>query len=189
MERVAWKNITVGVCWDLMCRISGMSFLPETSPSPEGINSPFGHTHVSMPPSTPHWRSEFCPVASPKPARSGWRYLCWETSQYVRLQVLGTPCRQSAWNSPISLAGSKKDIHFSQQFPNRSDYTQRESNKGKGTEIKQSPALPFSQGKSLETRLKQWPPSLSLLWREKPVSTLVFKWKTCFHIWIQRFFS
>ena len=53
MESVAWKNITVGVCWDLMCRISGMSFLPETSPPPEGINSPFGHTHVSMPPSTP----------------------------------------------------------------------------------------------------------------------------------------
>ena len=54
MESVAWKNITVGVCWDLMCRISGISFLPETSPPPEGINSPFDHTHVSMPPSTPH---------------------------------------------------------------------------------------------------------------------------------------
>ena len=50
MKSVAWKNITVGVCWDLMCRISGMSFLPETSPPPEGINSLFGHTHVSMPP-------------------------------------------------------------------------------------------------------------------------------------------
>ena len=189
MESVAWKNITVGVCWDLMCRISGMSFFARNFPAPWSDKFTFWPHPCFYAPSTRHWRSEFCPVASPKPARSGWRYLCWETSQYVRLQVLGTPCRQSAWNSSISLAGSKKHIHFSQQFPNRSDYTQRESNKGKGTEIKQSPALPFSQGKSLETRLKQWPPSLSLLWREKPVSTLVFKWKTCFHIWIQRFFS
>ena len=190
MESVAWKNITVGVCWDLMCRISGMSFLPETSPPPEGINSPFGHTHVSMPPSAPHWRSEFCPVSLGL-TQTGQRCL--------EIRLLGNfPVRQVAscrytllaWNFSISLAGNEEHINFSQQSPNRSDYTQRESNKGKGTEVKQSPPLPFSQGNALGTRLKRGPPpSLSLLWREKLVSTLVFKWKTCFHIWIQRFFS
>ena len=189
MESVAWKNITVGVCWDLMCRISGMSFLPETSPPPEGLNSPFGHTHVSMPPSAPHWRSEFCPVSLGL-TQTGQRCL--------EIRLLGNfPVRQVAscrytllaWNFSISLAGNEEHINFSQQPPNRSDYTQRESNKGKGTEVKQSPPLPFSQGNALRTRLKRGPPSLSLLWREKLVSTLVFKWKTCFHIWIQRFFS
>ena len=187
MESVAWKNITVGVCWDLMCRISGMSFLPETSPPPEGINSPFGHTHVSMPPSTPPLKVW---ILSCVLTQTGQK--CLEIPLLGNFPVSQVAyCRYTllAWNSSISLAGSEEHITFSQQSPNRSDYTQRESNKGKGTEIKQSPALPFSQGKSLETRLKQWPPSLSLLWREKPVSTLVFKWKTCFHIWIQRFFS
>ena len=69
-------------------------------------------------------------------------------------------CRYTllAWNSPISLAGSEEHINFSQQSPNRSDYTQRESNKGKGTKVKQSPPLPFSQGNALGTRLKQGPP-------------------------------
>ena len=187
MESVAWKNITVGVCWDLMCRISGMSFFARNFPTP--------------------WRDKFafwphpCFYAPLYPPLKVWILSCGLTQtgkKWLEIPLLGNfpvsqvaCCRYTllAWNSSISLAGSEEHITFSQQSPNRSDYTQRESNKGKGTEVKQSPPLPFSQGNALGTRLKQGPPSLSLLWREKPVSTLVFKWKTCFHIWIQRFFS
>ena len=34
MESVAWKNITVGVCWDLMCRRSSISFFARNFPTP-----------------------------------------------------------------------------------------------------------------------------------------------------------
>ena len=166
MESVAWKNIAVGVCWDLMGRISGMSFLPETFPPLKVWILSCGLTQTGQNCLEIRLLRNF-PVSQ---------------VAYCRYTLL-------AWNSSISLAGSEEHIHFSQQSPNRSDYTQRESNKGKGTEVKQSPPLPFSQGNALGTRLKQGSPSLSLLWREKHVSTLVFKWKTCFHIWIQRFFS
>ena len=97
--------------------------------------------------------------------------LSWGLTQtgqkWLEIRLLGNSpvsqvacCRYTllAWNSSISLAGSEEHINFSQQSPNRSDYTQRESNKGKGTEVKQSPPLPFCQGKSLGTRLKRGPP-------------------------------
>ena len=96
MESVAWKNITVGVCWDLMCRISGMSFFWQKLPHPpEGINSLFGHTHVSMPPLPPIEGLNFVLWPHPNrpevpgdtsagklPSKSG----C------IRLHVVGTPC-------------------------------------------------------------------------------------------------
>ena len=109
-----------------------------------------------------------CPPL-PLPPPNFWIFSCGLTQtgqKCLEIRLLGnSPVSQVAccrytllpWNSSISLAGSEEHIHFFQQSPNRSDYTQRESNKGKGTEVKQSPPLPFSQGNALGTRLKRDP--------------------------------
>ena len=95
MESVAWKNITVGVCWDLMCRISGMSFLPETFPPYEGINRLLATPMFLCPPLPPTEGLNFVLWPHPNrpevpgdtsagklPSKSG----C------IRLHVVGTPC-------------------------------------------------------------------------------------------------
>ena len=43
-------------------------------------------------------------------------YVCWETSQYVRLQIVGAPSLLPV-DASISLAGSEEQINFSQQSP------------------------------------------------------------------------
>ena len=58
--------------------------------------------------------SEFCPITTPKVTINVRTYVCLETSQYVRLQVVGAPSLL-AWNASIS--GSEGQINFSQQIP------------------------------------------------------------------------
>ena len=58
--------------------------------------------------------SEFCPITTPKVTIYVRTYVCLETSQYVRLQVVGAPSLL-AWNASIS--GSEGQINFSQQIP------------------------------------------------------------------------
>ena len=109
MESVAWKTLTVGVCLDLMCRISGMSFFVRNFPSPyEGVTMP--------PPPSPTEGLNF--VLWPHP---NWLKVPGDTSagNFPVSQVMVISCRYTllAWNSSISLAGSEKQINSSQQSP------------------------------------------------------------------------
>ena len=115
MESVAWKNITVGVCWDLMCRISGMSFFARNFPTP--------------------WRDKFalwphpCFYAPLYPPLKVWILSCGLTQtgqKWLEIPPLGNfpvsqvaCCRYTllAWNSSISLAGSEEHVHFPSNLP------------------------------------------------------------------------
>jgi len=58
--------------------------------------------------------SEFCPITTPKVTINVRTYVCLETFQYVRLQVVGAP---SLLAGNASISGSDGQINFSQQIP------------------------------------------------------------------------
>ena len=58
--------------------------------------------------------SEICPITTPKVTINVKTYFCLETSQNVRLQVVGAP---SLLAGNASISGSEEQIHFSKQIP------------------------------------------------------------------------
>ena len=85
-----WKESVVG---NLMSEIAAMCCQKPLPHSPLPL-TPYWTPNFLLPPTLPPppWRAEFCRLTTPKLAINVWTYICWETSQYIRLQVEGAPC-------------------------------------------------------------------------------------------------
>ena len=69
---------------------SGQTHFP-----PEPLSPPLPCRHPS------HWRSEVFPLTTPKLASNVWTYVCWETSQQLKLLVIGASCWLATFSSVL----------------------------------------------------------------------------------------